>query len=132
MENIFGIIKNKEITLYTEGVIDGAHLLKGYDGKCKQMHGHSWLLKIWVRGKREHLDDVGIMFDFANVKQIVDFFDHQLINEVAPFDKMNPTAENLVSFIYGSMKIDYPDLQFKIRIYETAVLKKTYAEMGDF
>lgn len=50
---------NKEMTLHTETFIDSCHRLKGYDGKCKNLHGHTWKLEVWVRGTHELLDEVG-------------------------------------------------------------------------
>jgi len=132
MENIAGIIKDKTITLYTEGAIDSSHFLRGYDGKCKNVHGHTWKISIWIKGERSQLDKVGILYDFGNIKKIVNLLDHQILNDIKPFDEYNPTAENIVSFVYGNLKLHNQDLQFKVRIYETAVLKTTYAEMGDW
>lgn len=120
-----------KITLYTEGVIDSAHYLRGYDGNCKNQHGHSWKLRIWIRGDQSQQDEVGILFDFGNVKKIVSMYDHRMINEISPFDRINPTAENLVYEIYRTLKAMKP-LEYKVRIYETSIGKETYAELGDF
>lgn len=121
-----------KITIYTETVIDYAHFLRNYEGKCKFCHGHSAWVRIWVRGDIEQLDDRGILFDFTNVKNIKDIFDHKLINDMTEFKEKNPTAENLCLFIYNKLKFDKPELEYKVRFYETAVGKNTYAELGDF
>ncbi len=120
------------ITLYTETVIDSCHRLEGYNGLCKNLHGHSWLIKIWVRGDSSEKNSVGILFDFTNVKLIKEMFDHKYLNEVPILKGQNPTAENLMECIYNYLKDVDPRLEFRVRVYETAVGKKTYSEGGDF
>jgi len=118
-----------KIVLHTETVIDSAHKLDSYEGPCCRIHGHSWLLKVWIKGTPEDQDKVGIIFDFGKVKEVKEKLDHKYINDVINF---NPTAENLVMFIYDLLKRDYPKLEFCIRLYETAVGKETWAQYGDF
>lgn len=120
------------ITLHTETWIDSCHKLVEYDGACARMHGHTWQVNIWIKGDSKYKDSVGILFDFGLVKKIKDKYDHRLLNEIAPFDKINPTAENISQEIYEELKALRPELQFKVRLYETAVGKQTYCELGDF
>lgn len=120
------------LTLYTETVIDSSHQLRGYDGKCANTHGHSWKISLWIRGDEVKKDKVGILFDFGNVKDIKEELDHKFLNDIPPFDKINPTAENISKYIYTKLKDQRPELGFKIRVYETAVGKETYCELGDF
>lgn len=124
--------QEKLLTLYTETVLDSCHQLRGYDGKCQNLHGHSWKVCVWIKGKKEERDEIGIIFDFSNIEKIKEKLDHKFINEVEPFDKINPTAENLSMFIYDELKHERSNLMFKVRIYETAVGKETYCEYGDF
>ena len=118
-----------KITLFTETAIDSCHKLEGYDGLCRNMHGHTWLVQVWVRGSSSDCDEVGILFDFGKVKQLTQDMDHVYLNDVLG---KNPTAENLVIHLYERLKDAYPYLEFKVRLYETAVLKKTWAEVGDW
>ena len=71
---------------------DAAHFLPGYDGKCSNMHGHTWAVEITVEGL---VGVNGIVLDFIVLKQIVEpwieVLDHRLLNDVLPM----PTAENL-------------------------------------
>jgi 6-pyruvoyltetrahydropterin/6-carboxytetrahydropterin synthase len=132
------------LTLFTETVIDSCHMLSGYDGLCKNMHGHSWLIKLWFKGDSKYKDEVGILVDFGIVKELKEWLDHQYINDkiieqlknigYKDTDYCNPTAENLSHIIYNFLteKINNKEIQVKVRIYETAVLKKTYCECGDF
>jgi len=134
-----------KIILHTETTIDSAHQLKGYDGKCSQIHGHTWFIDLWVRGNKSQLDKDGILFDFGKIKKIKNLLDHRFINDHPFFDKnlefdfkgeirhgVNPTAENLSLFIYDELKSENPNLEYKIRLYETKIGKETYCELGDF
>ena len=121
-----------KLTLYTETFIDSAHQLRGYNGPCCNIHGHIWKLGIWIKGTEDQLDRVGILYDFTRIKEIHNLLDHKFINDIPPFNKVNPTAENLVMFIYNTLKNKSPELLFKVRVYETPVGKETYCEGGDF
>jgi 6-pyruvoyltetrahydropterin/6-carboxytetrahydropterin synthase len=133
------------ILLHTETTIDSAHQLKDYEGKCSNIHGHTWFLDLWVKGTDSQLNKDGILFDFGNVREIKELLDHKLINNLPYFNKgidfnfegrmkkgVNPTAENLSIFIYNWLKKDNSELLFKIRLYETKIGKETYCEVGDF
>jgi 6-pyruvoyltetrahydropterin/6-carboxytetrahydropterin synthase len=78
------------------------HALRGYKGKCENPHGHNYKVRVILSGKQ--LDSIGLLYDFKDVKQIigatVDRLDHQFINDIAPFDAINPSAENLAKYFY--------------------------------
>ena len=82
---------------------DAAHYLKGYDGECARVHGHTWLVSVTV--KAGELDELGLSIDFKDIsavlKDAVGKFDHQMLNELEEFREMNPTSENLARFFYG-------------------------------
>ena len=121
------------LTVYTETVIDIAHSIRGYNGNCQHTHGHTQKICVWVRGDSRFQDKDGILFDFNNVKKIKEKYDHKLLNEINPFDVMNPTAENISFTIYCFLHHESkPGLQFKVRVYETSIGKETYCECGDF
>lgn len=77
---------------------DAAHFLPNYTGKCKDLHGHHWVVEVAVEGRRD--SNTGMVIDFALLKEalqpIQSLFDHRLINDVLE----NPTAENLAAHIY--------------------------------
>lgn len=121
-----------DLTLHTETVIDSCHFLKEYKGVCKRLHGHTWMIEVWIKGDEIHKNEIGILFDFSNIKKLKEKYDHYLINEIPPFDKINPTAENLSIQFYKELKENRPELDFKIKVFETKVGKETWCEIGDF
>ena len=90
---------------------DAAHALRGYKGKCEALHGHRF--RVVVKVKASQLDDIGLAYDFIELKDklkvILARFDHSLLNDVSPFDKINPSSENIASTIYNEMKPELKD-----------------------
>ncbi len=85
---------------------DAAHFLRGYQGKCEALHGHRFrvVVKIIASG----LDDIGLAYDFVELKRyvadILSRFDHTCLNDVPPFDKINPSSENIASTVYNELQ----------------------------
>ena len=92
-----------EITI--EETFAAGHALRNYHGKCENVHGHNYRCQVSVEG--EQLDDVGLLVDFVALKKVVhtvlDRLDHQWLNEFPPFDKINPSAENIAKFIFDEV-----------------------------
>jgi 6-pyruvoyltetrahydropterin/6-carboxytetrahydropterin synthase len=85
---------------------DAAHFLRGYKGKCEAMHGHRY--RVVARVRADQLDDIGLAYDFTELKRylndILSRFDHTCLNDAPPFDKINPSAENIAATIYDELK----------------------------
>jgi len=85
---------------------DAAHFLRGYQGKCEALHGHRFRVVVKVTASR--VDDVGIAYDFTELKRhlgdIVSSFDHTCLNDVSPFDKINPSSEHIAATIYNELQ----------------------------
>ncbi len=85
---------------------DAAHFLRGYQGKCEALHGHRF--RVVVRIKASAVNDIGIAYDFAELKRYlgntIARFDHTCLNDVKPFDEINPSSENIASTIYNELK----------------------------
>ena len=85
---------------------DAAHFLKGYRGKCENVHGHRYEVAAYVLADK--LDETGIAYDFtglkASLKNILSRYDHTCLNKIPPFDKINPSAENIARTIYEELK----------------------------
>lgn len=82
-----------------------AHLLRGYEGACSRLHGHNW--KVEVEVVATALDAIGMGVDFKVIKaatrDVIGRLDHYNLNEIAPFDRINPTAENIAAWLYGEL-----------------------------
>ncbi|MDH5378728.1 MAG: 6-carboxytetrahydropterin synthase QueD [Gammaproteobacteria bacterium] len=79
-----------------------AHSLREYPGECSRLHGHNWKVEIQVVATA--LDEIGMGLDFkvikSETKKILDELDHYNLNDIPPFDKINPTAENIAAYLY--------------------------------
>jgi 6-pyruvoyltetrahydropterin/6-carboxytetrahydropterin synthase len=84
---------------------DAAHYLRDYQGKCESLHGHRY--QVVAKVKASQVDEIGLAYDFTVLKQhladIVSRFDHTCLNDVPPFDKINPSSENIASTIYNEL-----------------------------
>ena len=82
-----------------------AHLLRGYDGPCSRLHGHNWRVEVEVTATS--LDAIGMGLDFKTIKQntrqVVEQLDHHNLNEISPFDRINPTAENIAAYLFREL-----------------------------
>jgi 6-pyruvoyltetrahydropterin/6-carboxytetrahydropterin synthase len=92
-----------EITI--EETFAAGHALRNYRGKCENVHGHNYRCQVTVEG--EELDEIGLLVDFVELKRVVhavlDRMDHQWLNDYPPFDKINPSAENMAKYIYDEV-----------------------------
>jgi 6-pyruvoyltetrahydropterin/6-carboxytetrahydropterin synthase len=110
-----------------------AHTLRDYPGQCSRMHGHNW--KVEAEVEATHLDEVGMGVDFKVIKQntreITDRLDHHYLNEIPPFDQINPTAEHIAAYLYRELsdKINADHIQVKaITLWETERACVRYSE----
>ena len=109
-----------------------AHQLRGYRGKCENLHGHNYKIEIFARGRE--LDNIGLLVDFGELKaaadEVVQYLDHRNINELPPFDvELNPSAENLARYILERVAARVGDERvriYKVRCYETPTSVATY------
>ncbi len=85
---------------------DAAHFLRGYQGKCEALHGHRF--RVVAKLTAPEVNDIGIAYDFTELKRhlgdILSRFDHTCLNDVPPFDKVNPSSENIASTIYNELQ----------------------------
>lgn len=105
--------------LRIESHFDAAHRLIGYEGKCAELHGHTWKVEVFVVG--EKLNDIGILVDFNILKeelsQIIRRLDHKFLNNIKEIG--NPTCENLSKYILQSLKNLRNDVKLeKVRVWE--------------
>lgn len=109
------------------------HALRGYRGKCENPHGHNYRVQIIVEGAA--LDSIGLLYDFTHLKQvirgIVAGVDHKFLNDQAPFDAINPSAENLAKFFFDETSRQIDSLPAgtritRVTIWETDTTSATY------
>src|SRR4051812_20977412 len=106
--------------VFKQFTFDSAHYLPNVpDGhKCKGMHGHTYILTVYVEGELEkNLDWV---IDFAELKSVVDpvvnSIDHKVLNDIQGME--NPTCEMIAVWLWNKIKPGVPQLK-KIKLNET-------------
>lgn len=110
-------------TVFKDFTFAAAHQIRGHRGGCENLHGHNYRVRVHVSARR--LDALGMVIDFADLKRIVaevvDPFDHRLINEVPPFDSRNTTAELLAEYFYAEVARRLPEGRSltRVEIWET-------------
>jgi 6-pyruvoyltetrahydropterin/6-carboxytetrahydropterin synthase len=89
-----------EVTV--EAGFSSGHYLRNYKGKCENPHGHNYRVLVTLAGAE--LDEAGLLLDFKLLKTllrpVVEYLDHQMINDLEPFTELNPSAENLAQYFY--------------------------------
>lgn len=120
-----------EISIITS--FAAAHNLRGYKGKCEAIHGHNWKVEVYLQARE--LDEIGLALDFKVMKKeaerLIENLDHKFLNEVSPFDKINPSSENLARYIYENLSKKLNDGIRKIsrvKVWESEDAAATYFE----
>ena len=110
--------------VYVKSHFSAAHRLVGYEGDCARVHGHNWIIEVFVRCAE--LDNIGIGLDFrdikAAVKTVLSDLDHSDLNDLDEFQDINPTSENIARYLYGelSQKLNAPQIRVsKVKVSET-------------
>ena len=118
-----------EVTI--EETFAAGHALRNYKGKCENVHGHNYRCQVTFEG--EQLDEIGLLVDFVELKKalhaVLDRMDHQWLNEFPPFDKLNPSAENMAKFIFDEVSAGLggkPARVSSVRLWETDTASATY------
>ena len=88
--------------IFKDFTFAAAHAIRGHTGGCENLHGHNYRVRIHLGA--EELDELGMVMDFADLKalaaEILQPFDHRVINDVPPFDTVNTTAELLAEYVF--------------------------------
>jgi 6-pyruvoyltetrahydropterin/6-carboxytetrahydropterin synthase len=108
---------------------DAAHYLRGYGGRCEELHGHRFEVVVSVR--TQVLNDIGIALDFTQLKgslnEILARFDHVCLNDITPFDTINPSSENIATTVYNELagKLRGVDIS-RVEVWESPESWVTY------
>ncbi len=118
------------LTVKTE--FAAAHQLRGYRGKCENLHGHNWKIEVIVKGP--DLDKIGMLVDFTEVKAwlrtlIDEQLDHRNLNDLPEFQALNPSAENIAKYLFDGLGNRVPQgvSVDRVTVYETDRCGATYA-----
>ncbi len=118
-----------------EQTFAAGHSLREYKGKCENVHGHNYRVRVTVSGAE--VNRIGLIVDFVDLKKqvraIVERLDHQFINDLEPFTVLNPSAENLAKYFYDELTKAFsghngtgPVEISEIKIWETDTSTATY------
>lgn len=113
-----------------EETFAAGHALRGYKGKCENVHGHNYRVQVTIEGPG--LDSIGLLVDFADVKkkirEVVARLDHRFLNDLPPFDEINPSAENMAKYFYDEITRSLPDdvRLGQVKLWETDTTSATY------
>lgn len=110
-----------------------AHALRGHHGGCENLHGHNWRVRATVQA--DELDDMEMVIDYKDLKthlaEVLSPFDHRFLNEAKPFDKQNPTSENIARHIFLELSKRVNNDQrrvLKVEVWETPKNRAEYRE----
>lgn len=119
--------------LMIETGFSSAHQLRGYQGKCENIHGHNWRVQVYVTA--ETLNDIDIAIDFHELKNITNDLlsqiDHTCLNNVFPFTEINPSSENIAQWISESLRkklAGHPVSVSAVTVWESETASATYYE----
>ena len=119
-----------EVTI--EETFAAGHALRNYRGKCENVHGHNYRAEVTLRGAE--LDAIGLLVDFVELKRavhaVLDRMDHQWLNDLPPFDAINPSAENMAKYIYDEVSAALTAQEgvrvASVRLWETDTASAAY------
>jgi len=107
-----------------------AHFLRGYNGPCENLHGHTWKVEIVISA--DQLNGIGLVVDFREIKDKLKAFighlDHISLNDLPYFQEINTTTENLARYIYDEFSQHCQPHRLKqVRVWESDTCSVTYS-----
>ncbi|KIX13185.1 6-carboxytetrahydropterin synthase QueD [Dethiosulfatarculus sandiegensis] len=112
------------------GKFAAAHSLRNFKGKCEDLHGHNWKIEVVVTGTE--LDKADLLMDFGDLKalmnQALDRLDHKYLNELPPFDQLNPSSEQIAKHLFSTIAQGLPSqvTMKSVSAWESDNAKATY------
>jgi 6-pyruvoyltetrahydropterin/6-carboxytetrahydropterin synthase len=119
-----------EVTV--QQTFSAGHALRNYRGKCENVHGHNYRIEVTAQG--EQLDSIGLLVDFVELKrvmkEVIEYLDHRFINDLEPFDKVNPSAENIAKYFHdrisAGLSTETPIRLAQVKVWETDTSSAVY------
>ena len=109
--------------VYREIQFSSAHRLRNYHGKCENLHGHNWIVRLFVT--RNQLDETGFVMDFkvldAVLKEIMELLDHKDLNSLDEFLIVNPTAENIAILVFKLAEKKISEIDSEVKVSKVCV-----------
>lgn len=121
--------------LTVKKTFEAAHRLPAVGGGCEKLHGHTYGAAVTVEAGA--VDETGVALDFRVLKEILSGalapLDHAFLNEIPPFDKTPPSAENIARFVFEEsarrLKVAAPKVRLKsATVWESETASATYRE----
>ncbi len=114
-----------------ETVVAAAHQLRFAPGEGERLHGHNWRIKVVVRARE--LDARGFVLDFndlgTTLRALVEPYEHVFLNEIPPYDDVNPTAENIARVVADGLAARVDDARVRVvrvEVWENDQCSATY------
>jgi 6-pyruvoyltetrahydropterin/6-carboxytetrahydropterin synthase len=118
--------------LHVKHQFAAARALRDYEGRCANTHGHNFKVQLNIITEEVKR---GYQLDYYEVKmylsEVAEPFDHQFLNEIAPFDSVNPTTENIAKYFYQQLVPYLAEQHAKLQsvtVWETDEFGATYSE----
>ena len=103
-----------------EQTFAAGHALRNYKGKCENVHGHNYRVQVTVAGQQ--LCSNGLLIDFIELKRlmrdVIEYLDHRFINDLPPFDVINPSAENMAKYFHDEISRNLTANEVPVHISE--------------
>jgi len=108
-------------TVRVEATFAAAHFLARYHGKCENLHGHNYRVRVYARGGE--LDDSGMLVDFGVLKgrlrEVLETLDHGCLND-HPALGDSPSAERIARYVFDALAAADPSLPLcAVEVFET-------------
>lgn len=123
--------------LTVRGDFSAAHALRHYQGQCENMHGHNYAVEMMVEGQTL-TPDTELVMDFSVLKRMLraelETLDHRDLNATPPFDRINPSSENLARYLWQRLEPQLRGLPVRltgVTVSEKSAQSATYCEVPD-
>lgn len=125
--------RRASFSVRVEARFEAAHFLRSYRGITEPLHGHSYRVEAELERGGGDLDEDELAVDFVEARKqlesIASRLDYGCINEISPFDSLNPTAENVARWFCDELQhsMEHADaVVVEVRLFEGPVNSVTY------